>query len=124
MSLKSEFRIGIAAVELAFGQDCKALRVKDDWLPAYLYLQLAARESEVLRLVDEASHGTGRLQMPLLGALQVDRISLAEQQRVVTLFQAHEERVAAEEAELAKLRHLHAGLAEDLLSGRVRTVAA
>lgn len=124
MSLKSEFRVGIAAVKLAFGQDCKALRVTDEWLPAYLHLQLAARESEVLRLVDEASHGTGRLQMSLLGALLVDRISLAEQQRVVTLFQAHEERVSAEEAELAKLRQLRAGLAEDLLSGRARTVSA
>ena len=124
MSLKSEFRVGIAAVELAFGQDCKALRVTDGWLPAYLHLQLAAREPEVLRLVDEASHGTGRLQMSLLGALLVDRIALTEQQRVVTLFQAHEERVAAEEAELVKLRQLRAGLADDLLSGRVRTVAA
>ncbi len=123
MSLKSEFRIGIAAVPLAFGQDCKALRATDDWLPAYLHLQLSARESEVLRLVDEASHGTGRLQMPLLGALLVDRISLAEQQRVVTVIQAHEERVSAEEAELVKLRQLRAGLAADLLSGRVRTVA-
>lgn len=123
MSLKREFRVGIAAVPLAFGQDCKALRTTDDWLPAYLHLQLSARESEVLRLVDEASHGTGRLQMPLLGALLVDRISLNEQQRVVTLFQAHEVRVAAQEAELVKLRQLRAGLAEDLLSGRVRTVA-
>lgn len=124
MSLKSEFRVGIAAVELAFGQDCKALRVTDDWLPEYLHLQLAARESDVLRLVDEASHGTGRLQMQLLGALLVDRVSLGEQQRVLTLYRAHEERVAAEEAGLAKLRQLRAGLAEDLLSGRVRTVAA
>ncbi|WP_420433825.1 hypothetical protein [Candidatus Poriferisocius sp.] len=123
MSLKSEFRVGVAAVPLAFGQDCKALQATGDWLPAYLHLQLSARESEVLRLVDEASHGTGRLQMPLLGALLVDRISLTEQQRVVTLYQAHEKRVSAEEAELAKLRRLRAGLAADLLSGRVRTVA-
>ena len=124
MSLKSEFRVGIAAVQLAFGQDCKALRPTGDWLPAYLHLQLSARELEVLRLVDEASHGTGRLQMPLLGALLVDRISLTEQRRVVTVLQAHEERVRAEEAALAKLRRLRAGLAEDLLSRRVRTVSA
>jgi type I restriction enzyme, S subunit len=124
MSLKSEFRVGIAGTELAFGQDCKALRPGDDWVPEFLYLQLVARESEILKLVDEASHGTGRLQMSLLGALGVDRVPVSEQHRLVALFGAHEQRIATEREALAKLRQTRSGLAADLLSGRVRTVAA
>lgn len=124
MSLKSEFRVGIAQVELAFGQDCKALRTNKNWLPEYLYLQLIARESNILKMVDEASHGTGRLQMSLLGALEVDFVPLPEQERLVSIFQAHEHRVASERVALTKLRQTRAGIASDLLSGRVRTVAA
>ena len=124
MSLKSEFRVGIAQVELAFGQDCKALSPGKNWLPEYLYLQLIARESEILKMVDEASHGTGRLQMSLLGALSVDFVPLPEQERLVSIFQAHEQRVVSEQLALMKLRQTRAGIAADLLSGRVRTVAA
>ena len=124
MSLKNEFRVGIAQVELAFGQDCKALRASENWLPEYLYLQLIARESEILKMVDEASHGTGRLQMSLLGALSVDFLPLPEQMRVVSVFQAHEQRVVSEQLALKKLRQTRAGIAADLLTGRVRTVAA
>jgi restriction endonuclease S subunit len=66
MSLKSEFRVGIAKRPMAFGQDCKAIVAKE-WIdPRFLANVLRARAPEILGIVDEASHGTGRLQTPAL----------------------------------------------------------
>jgi type I restriction enzyme S subunit len=61
MSLKTEFRLGVAQRDVAFGQDCKAVRVHD-WLPkSIVAVGLLANAEKVRELVDEASHGTGRL---------------------------------------------------------------
>ncbi len=46
--------------------------------------------------------------------------SLEEQRRIVSIVDAHDERIAAERARLEKLRKLKAGLMDDLLTGRVR----
>ncbi|MFS0900011.1 restriction endonuclease subunit S [Mycolicibacterium litorale] len=59
MSLKSEFRLGIAQREMAFGQDCKA--IIPNISPSVLVVALQASRSLILDLVDEAGHGTGRL---------------------------------------------------------------
>ena len=50
----------------------------------------------------------------------VPLISLEEQQRIISIVQAHDERIAAERARLEKLRKLKTGLMDDLLTGRVR----
>ena len=124
MSLKKEFRIGIAAKPVAFGQDCKALIPDDRFLSEFVYLQLRAREPEILKLVDEASHGTGRLQTSLLGKIPIANSTLAEQRSVVSAFQHQDNLINAEIGQLEKLRRTRAGLAADLLSGRVRKVAS
>ena len=46
--------------------------------------------------------------------------SLEEQRRIVSIIEAHDERITAERARLEKLRKLKAGLMDDLLIGRVR----
>ena len=124
MSLKKEFRVGMAVRRVAFGQDCKALVPADGVEPKYLLFALEAAENRVLRMVDEASHGTGRLQTPLLGSLKLWLPPLEEQRRIVEIFESIDEMMQANEERLAKLRRLRSGLAADLLSGRVRTVAA
>lgn len=48
---------------------------------------------------------------------------LEEQRRIAQILDASDDAIRAEQGELAKLRQLRAGLAADLLSGRVRTVA-
>ena len=62
MSLKTEVRVGITQREVAFGQDCKALLPNKDVNPRYLTYLIKACESHLLTLVDEAGHGTGRLE--------------------------------------------------------------
>ncbi len=124
MSLKKEFRVGMAVRPVSFGQDCKALIPADGIDPKYLLFALEAAENRVLRMVDEASHGTGRLQTSLLGGLKVRLPSIEKQRWVIEILDAIDDAIWNNRAQLQKLRRLRAGLAADLLSGRVRTVAA
>ena len=50
--------------------------------------------------------------------------SLPEQRRIASIFDTADETIHRNEEQLAKLRGLRSGLADDLLSGRVRTKAA
>ena len=124
MSLKKEFRVGMAVRPVAFGQDCKALSPAYGIDPKYLLFALEAAENRVLRLVDEASHGTGRLPTPLLGRLKLRLPPLEEQRRIAEVIDVADDTVQTNEEKRDKLRQLRSGLAADLLSGRVRTVAA
>lgn len=85
MSLKSEFRAGITVREVAFGQDCKALLPKSDIDALFLAHALRGAEHRVLRLVDEASHGTGRLDMSLVSSLPLFMPPVPEQRRIAEI---------------------------------------
>lgn len=75
-------------------------------------------------MVDEATHGTGRLRTSLLGSLKVWLPLLDHQRRITAILDAIDEAIQANEEHLGMLRQLRSGLAADLLSGQVRTVAA
>ena len=124
MSLKKEFRVGITVRSVAFGQDCKALIPADGVDSKYLLFALEAAENHVLKMVDEATHGTGRLQTSLLGSLKVWLPPLDHQRRITAILDTIDEAIQANEEQLGKLRQLRSGLAADLLSGQVSTVAA
>jgi type I restriction enzyme, S subunit len=85
MSLKSEFRVGIARRPVAFGQDCKAIVAKEGIDPLFLANVLRAKTAEVLRLVDEASHGTGRLQTDVLQNLEIPLPPFPVQHRIAQI---------------------------------------
>lgn len=93
MSLKTEFRMGVAARVLAFGQDCKALVAADGVLPAYLPYALAARTPQVLAMVDEAGHGTGRLATDRLGALTIWVPPVEEQRSIAQFLSLFDDRI-------------------------------
>lgn len=71
MSLKSEFRMGITQREVALSQDLKGLIPRPDLDPTFLAYALQSRNKTVLDMVDEAGHGTGRLQTDRLFALEL-----------------------------------------------------
>jgi type I restriction enzyme, S subunit len=70
-SLDSEFRIGLAQRDVAFGQDCKALLAIEDVDPVVLFLAIRARTSDILNLVDHTGHGAGRLATDLITRVPV-----------------------------------------------------
>lgn len=119
MSLKNEFRFGVAQRSVAFGQDCKAI------LPAIsgsvLAMALWSRRTDILDLVDEAGHGTGRLQTDRLEQL---RIALPDDPNVTDGMDRLLARGGAAERETTTLVRLRDTLLPELLSGRIRVPEA
>ena len=74
-------------------------------------------------VVDTAVKGS-TLNKKKLESLEVLLPPLAEQRRISAILDTTDEAIHVDERRLDKLRRLRSGLAADLLSGRVRTVAA
>ncbi|SED58645.1 Type I restriction modification DNA specificity domain-containing protein [Amycolatopsis tolypomycina] len=115
MSLKSEFRIGVAAREMAFGQDVKALVPADGIDPHFLAYTVRAHTDQILRMVEDTSHGTGRLDTDRLQELEIRIPPLAEQRRIVAAHTAVERRIAALEKVASKRAQVLDALVEQLL---------
>jgi type I restriction enzyme S subunit len=108
--------MGVAQRPVAFGQDVKAIIptvVPSPLLATALY---SARD-DILELVDEAGHGTGRLQWDLLSAFP---IAIPDDHRVAPVLDALLARAAAASAETRKLAELRDALLPELLCGRMR----
>jgi type I restriction enzyme S subunit len=120
MSLKSELRMGVAQRPVAFGQDCKAI-IPTAVPSALLATALYSARSDILELVDEAGHGTGRLQWDLLSAFP---IAVPDDDGLVLILDALLARGAAAAAESRKLAELRDALLPELLSGRLRVPEA
>jgi type I restriction enzyme S subunit len=120
MSLKSEFRVGITQREVAFSQDCKALAANENIDPFYLFYSILCRTEQILGLVDEAGHGTGRLATDRLAALKIPLPTDAEQRRLVSKLRPLAELAAARQRENWKLAELRDALLPKLISGELR----
>lgn len=95
MSLKTEFRIGIARRPLAFGQDCKALVAHPGIDPLFLANAIRSRSEEILGLVDEAGHGTGRLPTDRIKSLRIALPPLPEQRAIAEVLGALDDKIEA-----------------------------
>lgn len=95
MSLKTEFRLGIAQRHMAFGQDCKALVAGPGIDPEFLAYAIAARSQFILGIVDEAGHGTGRLNSDQLYAVEIGVPPLKEQRAIAEVLGAVDDKIAA-----------------------------
>ena len=120
MSLKSELRMGVAQRPVAFGQDVKAI-IPTVVPSALLATAVYSARDDILELVDEAGHGTGRLQWDLLSAFP---IAIPDDERLGPLLDALLARAAAASAETRKLAELRDALLPELLSGRIRVPEA
>jgi type I restriction enzyme S subunit len=103
MSLANEFRVGVTGREVTFNQDLRALVPARDVHGPYLARFLQARQSEILGLVDEASHGTKRLTSDRFSAIEVPVPSLDEQFRIAAILDRADALRARRRAALAQL---------------------
>lgn len=116
MSLKSEFRVGITSREVTFGQDCKAIEVPDGINPRFLAYALKAKENEILSMVDEAGHGTGRLPTPQLAHLVVGVPDKSKQDHIVRILRRVEKLSWSTEYNTSKVGRIKLGIIDSLLS--------
>lgn len=115
MSLKSEFRVGIAQRTVAFGQDCKALVPVDGIDPRYLAWAVKASTPKILTMVDEAGHGTGRLETRLVSNHEIGVPPLVEQRRIAEILDAVDERIMTGKSSISKAKLVERAIAEDVL---------
>jgi type I restriction enzyme, S subunit len=120
MSLKTELRLGVTQRDVAFGQDIKAI-VPVGVAAATLACALQTDRARILELVDEAGHGTGRLQTDRLERFE---ISLPRDPSIDEELQGLIDRGSAAAVESRTLESLRDALLPELLSGRIRVPEA
>lgn len=85
MTLHQRVPICYAERPITFNQDVKALLPKGEVVDGeFLAYALTAQEQALLRLVDSASHGTGRIHTHLLEDFRISLPPLAEQREIAT----------------------------------------
>ena len=71
MSLAKEFRLATVAGQMAFNQDLKAVVPKDGVDSWFLFHQLLDQREQIRELATEASHGTKKLDTPVLERIPI-----------------------------------------------------
>lgn len=115
-------RVGVAPEHYTgnISRELARLRFGKNVLPEFARLYFLSREAQ--RRLDLAVVGTTRAEVSIhvLKKFGFPVPSPERQRRVVAAYRSIEKRIVAEEQELQKLRALKRGLADDLLTGRVR----
>ncbi|MHA7901507.1 MAG: restriction endonuclease subunit S [Henriciella sp.] len=93
MGLFKDLPILLCEDLLTFNQDIKGLIPNSDIDSEYLAYALIARKSEILRHVDSAGHGTGRLDTDLLKSTPVPMPPLPEQRRIAEILRTWDEAI-------------------------------
>jgi len=119
-SLDTGFRIGLTQREVAFSQDCKALRAEDGIDPCLLFIAIKSRTSEILQLVDHTGHGAGRLSTDLLAKVTLTLPGPHESAAVAAEFRALVDIGAVRRAENRNLQIIRNALLPKLMSGEIR----
>lgn len=88
MGLFKDVPIGVTARPMAFNQDIKALRQKGDVSARFLGHALRNQRHYLMGIVDQAGHGTGRLQTSFLEELPLVVPPQEEQHRIVAALDA------------------------------------
>lgn len=83
MTLHKDIPLAVTGRELAFNQDIKALSTCEEILPIFLMLYLSSQKSQILKLVESAGHGTGRLDTNILKSLLIRYPPILEQKKII-----------------------------------------
>jgi type I restriction enzyme S subunit len=120
MTLFKDLPVCIVERETAFNQDVKALIPSSDLDASFLAYQLLANKREILKLVDTAGHGTGRLDTQRLKEFPFAFPPLPEQRRIARILSTWDRALANTERLIDKLHAEKSALMTDLLTGARR----
>ena len=112
----------LAGTPMTTNQGFKNLIPRTDVDSSYLFHLGQTLQREMIR----RASGTTFLEISSreFGRIEIRMPPLGEQRRIARILDSADDAIRAHEVERDKLRALRSGLAADLLSGRVRTVAA
>ncbi len=83
MILMHTFPVALTQNEVTINQDMKGITPINQTNPEYLFLVLKKMQNKVLSYIKEATHGTLRLEMPLIQTIAVPLPPLEEQKEIV-----------------------------------------
>jgi len=114
MTLLKDVPICVLRREMSFNQDVKALRPKGKTEALFVALLLLGNKRRLLKMVDIAGHGTGKLNTDELKALKLTTPKLAEQQRISEFISSLDDQIEAEAEKLAVLNTHKVGLMQKI----------
>lgn len=114
MTLLKDVPICMPIRPMSFNQDVRAVWPRDGSDCRYLAFMLVSHRERLMRLVDTAGHGTGRLDTDKLKAMNVAIPQPAEQQRIADCLAPLERAIVAAAAALAALKAHKKGLMQGL----------
>ena len=121
MTLLKDVPVAIATVPLTFNQDIKALAPNKGVNGEYLAYFLASRKSQLMNLVNQAGHGTGRLQTDLLKSFPVLLPPTGlEQDEIAKVIHTWDRAIDLTERLIAAKRERRRWLMQQLLTGQRR----
>jgi len=106
MILADEFPVAMAMRDLAFNQDLKALDCSPEVYTPFLFYWLQGNSHEILGIVDEAAHGTKRLQTDRLLNLPLLLPPLPTQRRIAGILSAYDDLIENNEQRIAILEEM------------------
>jgi len=115
MGLFKDLPVVLCDRPVTFNQDIKALVAKEDVDSEYLAFALIARKSDILRHVDSAGHGTGRLDTDLLKSTPLPLPTLPEQRKIAEVLRTWDEAIEKLEALRAAKRDNLTGITQQLI---------
>lgn len=114
MTLLKDVPICVLRREMSFNQDVKALLPKDGTDGLFVAFLLLGNKQRLLRMVDIAGHGTGKLNTEELKALDLASPKPAEQRRIAEFLSSLDAKVTVEAGKLAALKTHKQGLMQQL----------
>ena len=120
MTLHKDVPVCLAGRDVAFNQDIKALVVSPEIDTHYLAYYLQSSKSSLMKLVDSAGHGTGRLNTDLLKAFPISFPPHPEQTAIANLLSTWDEAIEKTERLIQAKEKTHKQISKELLFGRSR----
>jgi type I restriction enzyme S subunit len=114
MTLLKDVPICVLCREMSFNQDVKALRPKGKTESLFVAHLLLGNKQRLLKMVDIAGHGTGKLDTDKLKSLELKIPKPAEQQRITQFLSSLDSQIEAEANKLCVLNAHKNGLKQQL----------
>ncbi|WP_158824115.1 restriction endonuclease subunit S [Granulicella sp. S156] len=120
MGLFKDLPILLSDRPATFNQDIKALVVSKGVDSEFLAYCLLARKAEILRHVDHAGHGTGRLSTDLLAAIPLPLPPFPEQLKIAAILRTWDEAIDKTDALIRKRQQQNTAITYSLVFGEHR----
>ena len=118
--LFNKIPMGITLGDVAFNQDVKCIRPKQQLAPLFLFQWLHAKENTIQNKVTATGIGAGKLDTADLQNLKLYKPSLEEQTKIATFLSAVDEKISQLTQKHQLLREYKRGMMQKLFSQQVR----